>query len=145
MRRYDDALSVANQMLTLDPDSRSGYDMLAAVYEQMSDEDQAAETYARIVSLEPEDAKVWEHLGTWRSLQERNDDAIDAYARAIEIYLQPVTARFSLAESYLEVIATMKRSLSIRGLLRVVRVACYRAMISPLPTLVLPKPTMHWG
>src|SRR5579884_1078433 len=34
MRRYNDALSSANQMLTLDPEGRTAYDMLAAVYEQ---------------------------------------------------------------------------------------------------------------
>ena len=49
MRRYDEALSVANQMLALDPSGRTGYDMLASVYEQMGERDQAAETYARIV------------------------------------------------------------------------------------------------
>src|SRR5438477_9628646 len=51
MRRYDEALSIANQMLALDPTGRTGYDMLAAVYEQMGERDLAAETYTNIVEL----------------------------------------------------------------------------------------------
>ena len=83
MRRYDEALSVANQMLALDPNGRTAYDMLAAAYEQMGERDQAAEIYTRIVELAPDDAEAWEHLGTWRALQNNPTEAIDAYKRAL--------------------------------------------------------------
>jgi len=64
MRKYDEALSVANQMIGLDPEKRIGYDSMAAVYEAIGEPDQAAEIYARIVTIAPDDAEAWEHLGT---------------------------------------------------------------------------------
>src|SRR3989442_14111739 len=73
MRRYDQALSVANQMLGLGPEERTVYDTLASVYEAIGDSDQAAEAYAHIVTMAPDDADAWEHLGTWRSLQGNNE------------------------------------------------------------------------
>ncbi|WP_083814568.1 tetratricopeptide repeat protein [Ktedonobacter racemifer] len=102
MHRYDEALSLANQMIALDPQGRAGYDMLAAVYEQMGDAEQAAEIYQRIANQYPEDPDAWEKLGFWRSLQDRTNEAIVAYERAVELDAQRTTARFSLAEAYLE-------------------------------------------
>src|SRR5438067_12401486 len=89
-------------MLALDAAGRTGNDMLAAVYEQMGERDQAAETYSRIVELSPNDADAWEHLGTWRALQGNTNDAIAAYNRSLELDPDRITARFSLAETYLE-------------------------------------------
>jgi superkiller protein 3 len=68
----------------------------------MGERDQAADTYAAIVELDPDDAEAWEHLGTWRSLQGDSEAAIHAYARSVELDSSRITARFSLAEAYLE-------------------------------------------
>src|SRR5258708_19487208 len=102
MRQYDQALPVANQMLVLDPEDRTVYDTLAAVYEAMGDPDQAGDAYERIVSMAPDDAEAWEHLGTWRSLQGETEEAIRAYEQAVQLDPSRYTARFSLAEAYLE-------------------------------------------
>jgi tetratricopeptide (TPR) repeat protein len=102
MRRYDQALSVANQMLGLDPEERTVYDTLASVYQAIGDPDQAAETYAHIVTMSPDDADAWEHLGTWRSLQRNSQEAIHAYEQSVQLDSTRYTARFSLAEAYLE-------------------------------------------
>src|SRR5260370_132997 len=103
MRRYDDALAAANAMRSLGLDGGTGYDMLAAIYEQMGERDQAAEMYTRIVEIDPDDVEAWEHLGNWRSLQEKHTEAINAYARALTLDPQRYTTSFSLAETYLEV------------------------------------------
>src|SRR5207302_1414003 len=50
----------------------------------------------------PDDADAWEHLGTWRALQGNTDEAIDAYKHSIQLDPNRITARFSLAETYLE-------------------------------------------
>ena len=76
--------------------------MLAAIYEHMSERDQAAEMYARIVEIDPDDTEAWEHLGTWRSLQGNAEAAVEAYSRALGTDPQRYTASFSLAETYLE-------------------------------------------
>ena len=68
----------------------------------MGDRDQAAETYEHLVEIAPEDAEAWEHLGTWRSLQGNTQGTIDAYARSVQIEPARYTARFSLAEAYLD-------------------------------------------
>src|SRR5207247_5990550 len=102
MRRYDQALSVANQMLGLDPTERTVYDTLASVYQAIGDPGQTAEIYARIVMLSPNDADAWEHLGTWRSLEGNREEAIQAYEQSVQLNPTRYTARFSLAEAYLE-------------------------------------------
>ncbi len=103
MRRYDDALAAANAMLSLDPDGRTGYDMLVVIYEQMGDRDQASEMYARIVEIDAGDVEAWEHLGNWRSLQGKHTEAIDAYVHSLSLDPQRYTVSFGLAETYLEV------------------------------------------
>jgi tetratricopeptide (TPR) repeat protein len=102
MRRYVQALSVANQMLGLAPEDRTVYDTLASVYQAIGDPGQAAEIYARIVTLSPDDADAWEHLGTWRSLEGNREEAIQAYEQSVQLDPTRYTARFSLAEAYLE-------------------------------------------
>src|SRR5260370_30469687 len=76
--------------------------MLASVYEEMGERDKAANTYAHIVEMSPDDAEAWEHLGTWRSLQGQSAEAIRAYERAVELDPGRYTAHFSLADVYLE-------------------------------------------
>ena len=102
MRKYDEALSVANQMIGLDPEKRIGYDSMAAVYEAIGEPDQAAEIYARIVTIAPDDAEAWEHLGTWRLTQGNTDEGIAAFEQAVQVNPTHFAARFSLAEAYLE-------------------------------------------
>lgn len=102
MHNYDSAISAANQILGLDPEERMGYDSLALIYEAMGERDQAAETYEHIVEIAPDDAEAWEHLGSWRSLQSNGQGAITAYARSVQLEPTRYTARFSLAEAYLE-------------------------------------------
>jgi tetratricopeptide (TPR) repeat protein len=89
-------------MLALDPEERTVYDTLASVYEAMGDPDQSAETYARIITMAPDDADAWEHLGTWRSLQGNSEEAIRAYEQAVQLDPTRYSSRFSLAEAYLE-------------------------------------------
>src|SRR5436305_513583 len=84
VRRYDQALSVANQMLGLDPEERIVYDTLASVYQAIGDPIQAAETYARIVTLSLEDADAREHLGTWRSSDGNREEAMQAYEQSVQ-------------------------------------------------------------
>ncbi len=68
----------------------------------MGDPEQAGDAYEHIVSKAPDDADAWEHLGTWRSLQGNTEEAISAYERSILLDPTRYTARFSLAEAYLE-------------------------------------------
>src|SRR5260370_35097896 len=89
-------------MLGLDPEDRTVYDTLAAVYEAMGDPDQAGDAYERIVSMAPDDAEAWEHLGTWRSLQAETEEAIRAYDQPVRLDPSPHTPRFSLPLAYLD-------------------------------------------
>jgi superkiller protein 3 len=99
-RRYQDALSVCNQMLALEPDNPRCYAALAEVYEALDDAPQAIESWSKVVALEPDNAEAWEHLGTWHTAQEHTADAIKAYARAVELDPSNIGSRFSLAEVY---------------------------------------------
>src|SRR5579885_1815481 len=75
-RRYQDALSVSNQMLALEPDNPRCYSSLAEVYEAMDDAAQAIASWSKVVELEPDNTEAWEHLGTWQTSEGHLSEAI---------------------------------------------------------------------
>ena len=76
--------------------------MLAAVYEQMGERDLAADTYTSIVAISPDDAEAWEHLGTWRAFKVIPTRQLMLTSIQLQFDPNRITARFSLAETYLE-------------------------------------------
>lgn len=100
--RYQDALTVTNQMVDLFPEDATVYETMALVQEALGDTDSAAAAWEKMTIIDPDDVDAWEHLGSWRVEQGLMDEAITAYRKAVALDPESPVARFNLAETLLE-------------------------------------------
>jgi tetratricopeptide (TPR) repeat protein len=100
--RYQDALTLVNQMVDLFPDDPVVYQTMALVQEELDDIDSAAAAWEKVTLIDPDDADAWEHLATWRIEQGVMDEAVTAYRKALDLDPSSVVAQFNLAATLLE-------------------------------------------
>lgn len=81
----DEALSLAQRAVALDPDNGSYVDSLGWAYYQLGRHEQARGYLERATRLEPADATLQEHLGDVYVALGQNDRAREAYRRALEL------------------------------------------------------------
>lgn len=81
----DEALSLAQRAVALDPDNGSYVDSLGWAYYQLGRHEQARGYLERAARLEPADATLQEHLGDVYVALGQNDRAREAYRRALEL------------------------------------------------------------
>lgn len=83
--RLDEALSLVEKAVSLEPDNGAYMDSLGWAHFQLGDYEQALQHLERAVDLEGDDATIFEHLGdTYRALG-RLDEARDRYRRGLEL------------------------------------------------------------
>jgi tetratricopeptide (TPR) repeat protein len=81
----DEALSLAQRAVALEPDNGAYVDSLGWTYYQLGRHEQARGYLERAARLEPADATLQEHLGDVYVALGQNDRAREAYRRALEL------------------------------------------------------------
>jgi len=79
------AIASYRQALAIDPDDAKAHRDLATAYLQIGRPDLAIPHAEASVRLEPDDQAAWCNLAATYSLQDRYDDALDAYRTATEL------------------------------------------------------------
>jgi len=81
----DEALSLVQKAVALEPDNGAYVDSLGWTYYQLGRHEQARSYLERAARLEPADATLQEHLGDVYVALGQNDRAREAYRRALEL------------------------------------------------------------
>lgn len=81
----DEALSLVEKAVALEPDNGAYVDSLGWTYYQLGRHEQARGYLERAARLEPSDATLQEHLGDVYVALGQNDRAREAYGRALEL------------------------------------------------------------
>lgn len=87
--RYDDALRSISDLLKVKHDHLPALSLRAALYEQMRHFDEADAAFEELHRLHPDDARGWANHAFLLKTVGRQDDAVSAYRRAVE--LQPAS------------------------------------------------------
>ena len=82
--RYQEAVGVWEQSVTLVDDSASLHRQLGAAYHMLGNPDAAAKAFQRALQIEPT-ASVYNNLGTLRFFQGQYADSVAAFRKAIEL------------------------------------------------------------
>jgi tetratricopeptide (TPR) repeat protein len=96
--KFDEAISVMRQGLTIDPESAALYNALGLLYSLLGRHDEAIASHLRYVALEPNESNSHDSLGMSYQWAGRYEEAIDEYARAREL-----NPNFEIAYSHLGV------------------------------------------
>lgn len=85
-RRHDEALSVLEQAIALDPRDPELHNNLGIVWATLMRSDRAIDAFARAIELVPGDAEVWNNLGAAYCYTNRWAEAIPCLLKAIELH-----------------------------------------------------------
>jgi predicted TPR repeat methyltransferase len=83
--KYDEAISLIEQSLAIDPNRADCYSNLGIVYRAKGDFEKAVAAYERAIALNPQLANAHSNLGVLLRLTERPVEAEAAYRKALEI------------------------------------------------------------
>lgn len=83
----DQALQYITKAAALKPDNGFIIDSLGWVYFRLGNLEKAAEQLERSLELEPNDPHIYEHLGDVRLAQQKQEEALQAYKKAYEMFL----------------------------------------------------------
>jgi tetratricopeptide (TPR) repeat protein len=85
LQRYEDAISVLNTALELDPNYGAALNMIAYVYSYMGDFEKALEYFEKYAAASPGDPNPFDSMAETYFRMGRLDDAIETYQKALEI------------------------------------------------------------
>jgi tetratricopeptide (TPR) repeat protein len=119
MGRYADAISVAENVIALDPGGTMGYMQLSAALSMLGRHSEALAITERSVELEPWNSLAWKRKGDALYRARRYGEALQAQTRAVTLDPDNTTAYIDLARTlealrrYKEAIDTSRDILSI--------------------------------
>jgi tetratricopeptide (TPR) repeat protein len=116
-KRSGEAETIARRILASQPEHRPTLNLLGVLREEAGDRKEAADLFARLTELAPDDAEAHYNLAVVLVALERYDEAIARYQRAIA--LKPDHARAS---------SNLGSALRVRGRLDEAEAACRRAL-----------------
>ncbi len=98
--RIDEAVALANRVLTEDPKSAQARNLLGLALYKSGDAEGAVEQYRRAIEQDPKYAEAYFNLGTAYERLERLQDAETAYASAVRHQDDFVLAHYNLGHIY---------------------------------------------
>ncbi|OWM77222.1 general transcription factor 3C polypeptide 3 isoform X2 [Punica granatum] len=101
--RYEEAISVLNEVVRLAPNVPDSYHTLGLIYTALGNDKKAMDFYMIAASLRPKDSSLWELLYTWSIKQENSGQAKHCLSKAITAEPENIALRVQLASIYLEV------------------------------------------
>ncbi|HEV2957814.1 MAG TPA: tetratricopeptide repeat protein, partial [Xanthobacteraceae bacterium] len=116
-RRNDEAETIARRILAAEPEHRPTLNLLGVLRNEAGDAKEAADLFARLAELAPEDAEAHYNLAVVLGTLERYDEAIVHYERAIARNPNHAKAHSNLGSA-----------LRLRGRLDEAEAACRRAL-----------------
>lgn len=116
-KRTVEAETIARQILASDPEHRPAINLLGVLRNEAGDHKEAADRFARLVELAPEDAEAHYNLGAVLAALDRTAEAIESYRRAIAIEPRHAKAHSNLGSA-----------LRTSGALDEAELACRRAL-----------------
>jgi len=100
--RFEEALEVTKQGLTIDPEAKQLYNLLGGIYQNLGRHDEAIVAYQRYVALAPGEPNAFDSLGLHYQWIGRYQEAIQEYNRALELKPDFEIAVIHLANVYFQ-------------------------------------------
>ena len=100
--RYEEAVGVLRQGLTVDPEAKDLYNLLGNVYSVLGRHDEAFATHRRYVELAPGEPNALDSLGMSYQWAGRYDEAIEEYERALALKPEFGVAVIHLGNTYFQ-------------------------------------------
>ena len=85
VKEYEDTISLAEEMVKLDPVDEKAFAAIATCYQQLKNYDQTVVFYKKVLSLRPDYPEVYNNMGVALKDQGKLEDAIEAYNKALSI------------------------------------------------------------
>ncbi len=114
-KRWDDAASVFQKSLAVEPDNPAAFDGLARVHLERGEPEQAVEKSLQAVGLIHYFPEAHYHLGLGLERLGKNKEAISAYETTLGMGYQPILMHQRLAELYLPIDPLRRRSMRRLG------------------------------
>jgi len=99
--QWDASIEAARKSAALDPTYVDPQYILANVLLDRGNMIEGTDELAKLVKLKTDDGKLWHQLARHRAEQERNDEAIEAYQRALALMPTDVAVMRELATIYM--------------------------------------------
>jgi len=97
----DSAIVYLTQAIEVDPMYKTAFNLLAYTYDRVGDFDKALEAINRYIALAPDEANPYDSRGQICAYNGRLDEAIESYAKALEIRPDFHISQMYLAYMYL--------------------------------------------
>ncbi len=85
LQRTDEALQIADKLVTVQPDSAINWLGRGQILEFQNKNDEALVSYEKATSLDPKSADAWQNKAGLLAKKGRLDEAIESYNKAIEL------------------------------------------------------------
>lgn len=102
-KQYDEAVTLLKQLVANDPNDFQGWAELGTVFLAKKDLSEAEKAYQQSTRVRPKFYLALMNLGRVRLMQQKFDDAIPVFTRAVEIKASSADANYYLGEAYLQV------------------------------------------
>ncbi|KAL2539019.1 tetratricopeptide repeat (TPR)-containing protein [Forsythia ovata] len=100
--RYEEAISVLNEVIRLAPNLSDPYHTLGLIYNEMGDKKRALNFYMIAAHLTPKDASLWKPLITWSIEQDNKRQANYCLTKAITADPEDLNLQIHRASIYVE-------------------------------------------
>jgi tetratricopeptide (TPR) repeat protein len=118
-RRWQDAIRLYTQAISLAPTNADAHNNLGTVYEEVGQLTEAEQAYRQAIALKPNNAMAYSNLGALYEEQQRLPEAVQAFEKCLQYSTdsgERATAAHKLAQLFPERADVVKMYQGIRGM-----------------------------